>query len=415
MDKVTVNSKKGAVGMQIPAFLTTPLIPHHELQQILDTIHSGYREGLANWKVKLSTLHASEEEKRSIHELFQFLIRNISMLPSQSEEFEKKFLHLIRRRAVLDNGRIILTLGIFEEIIMGLLMKDPHLPEIHTYYRWLHSLILHLTFSVYHQACAENGGPGDGASPDRIPKSPDIHTLPSLWQTVLRFDELLLTSRSLEDLLTDSVQFIVENTRHRRGALFWYSSVTRTVEGIYSYRVDLTEVRQVRALESNIPGIAWAIRETRPIYLQDAKLFFPLHYVKQFRLTSLLACTLYGENRQPVGFLLLDQDGEPFDPPDSKGFRLLEVLVARVSMVLRVKLYESTPLSPRPPASKLLTRREQELLQMIAYGYSTKHIGEILHISEHTAAEYAQTILRKLNAKNRPEAVAKGFRLGMIQ
>ncbi|MFD1397244.1 hypothetical protein ACFQ40_16025 [Kroppenstedtia eburnea] len=96
--------------MQIPAFLTTPLIPHHELQQILDTIHSGYREGLANWKVKLSTLHASEEEKRSIHELFQFLIRNISMLPSQSEEFEKKFLHLIRRRAVLDNGRIILTL-----------------------------------------------------------------------------------------------------------------------------------------------------------------------------------------------------------------------------------------------------------------------------------------------------------------
>ncbi|GGA50557.1 hypothetical protein GCM10007416_24640 [Kroppenstedtia guangzhouensis] len=404
--------------MQIPAFLTTPLIPRQELQQIIDTIHSGYREGLANWKVKLSTLHATEEEKRSIHELFHFLMRNISMIPSQSEEFENKFLHLIRRRrSVLNNARIILTLGIFEEIIMELLLKDPHLPEIHTYYRWLHSLVLSLTFSVYHQECTkENTGSSEsGTFPDEIRKSPDIHSLPSPWQTILRFDELLLTSRSLEELLTDSVQFIVEKTQFQRGALFWYSSVTRTVEGIYSYQVDLTEVRQVRALESNIPGIAWAIRETKPMYLQDAKLFFPLHYVKQFRLTSLLACTLYGENRQPVGFLLLDQDGKPFDPPDSQRSHLLEILVARVSMVLRVKLYESTPFFPSPPASKLLTRREQELLQMIAYGYSTKHIGEILHISEHTAAEYAQTTLRKLNAKNRPEAVAKGFRLGIIQ
>ncbi|MFD1428112.1 DNA-binding CsgD family transcriptional regulator [Kroppenstedtia sanguinis] len=402
--------------MQIPAFLTTPLIPHHELQQLMNTIYSGYPEALANWKVKLSILHGSEEEKRSIHELFQFLMRNIGMLPSQSEEFEKKFLHLLRRRrAVLDNSRVILTLGIFEEIIMGLLWKDPHLSEIHTYYRWLHSLILFLTFSVYQEECTKNTDySGDGTVPDPA-GNPDIHSMPSLWQTILRFDELLLTSRSLEELLTDSVRFIVENTQYHRGALFWYSSVTRTVEGIYSYQVDLTKVRQVRALESNIPGIAWAIRETRPIYLQDAKLFFPLYYVKQFRLTSLLACTLYGENKQPAGFLLLDQDGEPFDHPDAKGLRLLEFLIARVSMVLRVKLYESTPLSPRPPASKLLTRREQELLQMIAYGYSTKHIGELLHISEHTAAEYAQTTLKKLNAKNRSEAVAKGFRLGIIQ
>lgn len=262
--------------MQIPAFLTTPLIPHHELQQLMNTIYSGYPEALANWKVKLSILHGSEEEKRSIHELFQFLMRNIGMLPSQSEEFEKKFLHLLRRRrAVLDNSRVILTLGIFEEIIMGLLWKDPHLSEIHTYYRWLHSLILFLTFSVYQEECTKNTDySGDGTVPDPA-GNPDIHSMPSLWQTILRFDELLLTSRSLEELLTDSVRFIVENTQYHRGALFWYSSVTRTVEGIYSYQVDLTKVRQVRALESNIPGIAWAIRETRPIYLQDAKLFFP--------------------------------------------------------------------------------------------------------------------------------------------
>lgn len=402
--------------MQIPAFLTTPLVPHHELQQILDAINKGYQDGLANWRVKLSTFHASEDEKGSIHELFQLLMRNMGLVSSHFDEFERKFLQLIhRRRSVLDNSRVIITLGVFEEIVMELLLQSQGVPPIHTCYRWLHSLVLTLTFSVCHQDCASPTKPVKRFADTRREQGhPDKGFHPSTWETVLRFDELLLTSRSLEELLTESVRFIAQTVGFRRGALFWYSSVTRTVEGIYSHQVDLTEVRRVRALESNIPGIKWAVRETQPLYLRDTKLFFPLHYVKQFRLTSLLATTLHGENKQPVGFLLLDQDGEPFDP-NPEQIRLVEILVARVCMVLRVKLYENTPLSPGPPASRLLTEREQEILQMIAYGYSTRHIGETLHISEHTAAEYAQSTLKKLNAKNRPEAVAKGLRLGMIQ
>ena len=59
------------------------------------------------------------------------------------------------------------------------------------------------------------------------------------------------------------------------------------------------------------------------------------------------------------------------------------------------------------------TRRE--ILQLIAAGHSTKSIAAQLHISEHTAAEHAHTILKKLEAKNRAEAVAIALRKQWIR
>ncbi|MDA8351740.1 MAG: LuxR C-terminal-related transcriptional regulator [Firmicutes bacterium] len=398
--------------MQIPAYLTPPMIPRQEVQQILDMITQGYREGMANWKVKLSTVDTSAEEKQAAQELVQLLLRNIDLVSTHYDEYLQKFNDWVARsRRVLDPRRIIIILGVFEEMVMGVLSQHPTGPDLYTRYRWLHSLVMALVYSVYYHNHEECTSPSSAA----VPGTADISNAPdSLLPTVLRFDELLLTTRTLEELLSQSVHFIAEHAAFRRGALFWYSAVTRTVEGICSHRIDPAEIRKVRALDSNIPGITWAIRENRPIYLSDAQIYFPAHYVKQFRLTSLLVCTLFGENKQPVGFLLLDQDGDPYQP-DSEQIRLVDILVHRLSLTLRVKLYEGPPLASEPTSSEWLTQREQEILQMIAYGYSTKHIGEVLHISEHTAAEYAQTALRKLNAKNRPEAVAKGLRLGIIQ
>jgi len=47
---------------------------------------------------------------------------------------------------------------------------------------------------------------------------------------------------------------------------------------------------------------------------------------------------------------------------------------------------------------------------MIADGHNTKDIASGLHISEHTVAEYVNTVLKKLKAKNRSEAVAIALR-----
>jgi len=60
------------------------------------------------------------------------------------------------------------------------------------------------------------------------------------------------------------------------------------------------------------------------------------------------------------------------------------------------------------PAS-LLTPREVAILSAIAVGLSNKAIARDLDISLHTVKFHVESLLRKLNARTRAEAVAKGL------
>jgi DNA-binding NarL/FixJ family response regulator len=62
----------------------------------------------------------------------------------------------------------------------------------------------------------------------------------------------------------------------------------------------------------------------------------------------------------------------------------------------------------------LLTRREREVLDLVAGGLSNKLIAEALGISEHTAKFHLRSILDKLGADTRTDAVAKAARRGML-
>jgi DNA-binding NarL/FixJ family response regulator len=61
-----------------------------------------------------------------------------------------------------------------------------------------------------------------------------------------------------------------------------------------------------------------------------------------------------------------------------------------------------------------LTPRELEVLQMIAAGESNKRIAWRLGISEHTVKFHVASILSKLAAGSRAEAVTVGIRRGLI-
>jgi DNA-binding NarL/FixJ family response regulator len=61
-----------------------------------------------------------------------------------------------------------------------------------------------------------------------------------------------------------------------------------------------------------------------------------------------------------------------------------------------------------------LTRREQEVLRMLALGLANKEIAARLNISEHTVKFHVAAILGKLGAASRTEAVALGIRHGLI-
>jgi NarL family two-component system response regulator YdfI len=61
-----------------------------------------------------------------------------------------------------------------------------------------------------------------------------------------------------------------------------------------------------------------------------------------------------------------------------------------------------------------LTRRESEVLQMLAAGLGNKEIAVRLAISEHTVKFLVASILGKLGAETRTEAVSVGIRRGLV-
>ena len=61
-----------------------------------------------------------------------------------------------------------------------------------------------------------------------------------------------------------------------------------------------------------------------------------------------------------------------------------------------------------------LTRREQEVLQLLPLGLSSRQIGEQLFISERTVKKHVGNILEKLHVNNRIAAVQRASQLGLI-
>lgn len=81
-----------------------------------------------------------------------------------------------------------------------------------------------------------------------------------------------------------------------------------------------------------------------------------------------------------------------------------------------LKALDSYSLATEPPLAEYerLTVREIECLRWSASGKSSEEIAIILHISAHTVNGYLKTAMRKLDAVNRMQAVARAYRFRLI-
>lgn len=61
-----------------------------------------------------------------------------------------------------------------------------------------------------------------------------------------------------------------------------------------------------------------------------------------------------------------------------------------------------------------VTRRELEILELIATGMSNREIAEKLFVSENTVKTHSSRLFDKLGAKRRTQAVQMGKELGLI-
>ena len=106
-------------------------------------------------------------------------------------------------------------------------------------------------------------------------------------------------------------------------------------------------------------------------------------------------------------------------PPDAPSGEIVAAIHAAANGLAAIdprdlETWMATAPAPALAETGPLTPRELEVLRLMAEGAANKNIAWQLHISEHTAKFHVASILSKLNAGTRAEAVALGVKRGLI-
>jgi DNA-binding NarL/FixJ family response regulator len=75
----------------------------------------------------------------------------------------------------------------------------------------------------------------------------------------------------------------------------------------------------------------------------------------------------------------------------------------------------STAPGPAKRAESVLSKREEEVLQLIAEGASTNEVAAQLYISVKTVKNHLASIYEKLDARDRTQAVLQAVRMGIVR
>ena len=99
------------------------------------------------------------------------------------------------------------------------------------------------------------------------------------------------------------------------------------------------------------------------------------------------------------------------------GESILNPTVAR-KMLEEFKRVSQSPIAPgraTAPLLEKLTEREVEILQSMMNGLANKEIGVKLNLAEGTVKNHVSTILAKLHANDRTQAVVNALRQGIVE
>lgn len=115
----------------------------------------------------------------------------------------------------------------------------------------------------------------------------------------------------------------------------------------------------------------------------------------------------------------------------ASGYLVKDCSTDEVAEAVRMAASGDTALSPQLAATMLdevrrleapdpseedrvITKREEEVLQLIADGCSTPEVAEQLYISQKTVKNHLASIYQKLDARDRTQAVLQAVRMGIV-
>ncbi|MCL6633879.1 MAG: helix-turn-helix transcriptional regulator [Alicyclobacillus herbarius] len=384
-----------------------PLVPRvrkHTADTILRTLKSGEPQCRAAFAARLAKLGLPGPTQESLRSLFGFLLGRIDTALADEGDFCERFQEeIFAYQPHVSLADVILLLQHWEELILSVLWQDCDVTDAEAVFLWVHSVTGALSKSIIEDLPRMQNASTDAPAGGRY----------ETYDVVLDFDDALFGAKDLADVFEITVTYVCRVADFARGALFLYNPLTYSAEGVYGHNLDVDEIMRIHESERSLPVLQWAMHVSYPAFYEDVTPALPEHYVRRFQLKSLFVCPIPGPSEHPMGALLLDQAGHPFSV-DEETMNLVSRLLSRVGKVLQRSMYDSLP-AQAVGNQRGITQRERKVLQCIADGHDTKETGKRLHISEHTVTEYVGSILRKLQAKNRTEAVAKGIREGIIQ
>jgi DNA-binding NarL/FixJ family response regulator len=141
--------------------------------------------------------------------------------------------------------------------------------------------------------------------------------------------------------------------------------------------------------------------------------------------TRVVVLTTYSDDKSVLealragarGYLTKDAGGAEIRDALHRVMEDQAVIDPAVQHHLLDALSTSAPTTSTPPAPELpdgLTRREAEVLVLIAEGRSNTEIAAHLYISEGTVKSHINRLLAKIDARDRAQAVAYAYRRGLV-
>jgi DNA-binding NarL/FixJ family response regulator len=136
--------------------------------------------------------------------------------------------------------------------------------------------------------------------------------------------------------------------------------------------------------------------------------------------TRVIMLTAHDDRRLMVEAVRAGARGYVLKARDADHFVRSVRLVAEGNMVIDPDLVsvlaeELSEDKERESSGETLTERELEILQLLAFGYTNREIGQRLFIAPDTVKTHLEHVYQKLGASDRTAAVAEAFRRRLIE
>lgn len=242
------------------------------------------------------------------------------------------------------------------------------------------------------------------------------------WKdAVMMFNESIVRTRTFDDALDTITEGFVNYLPFERCAIFSYSKTDELGFGLSAHQIDKTAIQSIRENISNLPLISSGLemlqifgtelKYLQPLYIADASTEFPKEYIDNFQMKSIVVAPIFtASSNELLGAAIIDQGpNQKFTLSQDVYTALLKFgqSAGEVLEKFHSSIHEMNEVVHFSP-------REIEVLGLMAEGESTTGAADILHLSEYTVRDYITSVMKKMKARNRTEAVARAIRKGVI-